>query len=113
MTQSQQTQAQPRSDEPAPAPAPGPRTSADPPGSWADRFDRIMPFGSSTSTKRARLEPEEPTVIVRGSGCRVWDDQDRELIDFRNALGPITLGYRHPVVDTAIRDQLEQGIVFG
>ncbi|HLT62057.1 MAG TPA: aminotransferase class III-fold pyridoxal phosphate-dependent enzyme [Microlunatus sp.] len=72
-----------------------------------------MPFGSSTSSKRARLEPEEPTVIVRGSGCRVWDDQDRELIDFRNALGPITLGYRHPVVDAAIRDQLEQGIVFG
>ncbi len=80
---------------------------------WAARLDQIMPFGSSTSSKRARLTPEEPAVIVRGDGCRVWDDQDRELIDFRNSLGPITLGYRYPAVDDAIRAQLDQGIVFG
>lgn len=80
---------------------------------WAERFDRIMPFGSSTSSKRARLTPEEPTVIVRGDGCRVFDDQDREFIDFRNSLGPVTLGYRFPAIDRAIRDQLDQGIVFG
>ncbi len=82
-------------------------------GGWAARLDHIMPFGSSTSSKRARLTPEEPAVIVRGDGCRVWDDQDRELIDFRNSLGPITLGYRFPAVDDAIRAQLDQGIVFG
>lgn len=84
-----------------------------PDSDWGMRFDRIMPFGSSTSSKRARLTPEEPTVIVRGDGCRVVDDQDREFIDFRNSLGPVTLGYRYPAIDQAIREQLDRGIVFG
>jgi len=35
-----------------------------------------------------------------------------EYIDFRNGLGPITLGYRFPAVDEAIRQQLESGIIF-
>jgi glutamate-1-semialdehyde 2,1-aminomutase len=50
---------------------------------------------------------------VRGRGCRVWDAEGREFIDYRNGLGPVTLGYRFPAVDAAIRDQLESGIVFG
>ena len=35
-----------------------------------------------------------------------------EYIDFRNGLGPITLGYRFPAVDAAVRQQLESGIIF-
>jgi glutamate-1-semialdehyde 2,1-aminomutase len=57
--------------------------------------------------------PEEPGVIVRGEGCRVWDADGREFIDYRGGLGPVTLGYRFPAVDEAIRRQLESGIVFG
>jgi glutamate-1-semialdehyde 2,1-aminomutase len=57
--------------------------------------------------------PDEPGVIVRGKGCRVWDADGREYIDYRNALGPITLGYQYPAVDEAIRRQLESGIIFG
>jgi len=72
-----------------------------------------MPVGSSTNSKAPRLLPDEPEVIVRGRGCRVWDERGREFIDFRNALGPITLGYTDPSVDAAIRMQLEEGILFG
>jgi glutamate-1-semialdehyde 2,1-aminomutase len=43
----------------------------------------------------------------------VWDDRGREFIDFRNGLGPVTLGYAFPAVDEAIRKQLESGIVYG
>ncbi|MHA1570536.1 MAG: aspartate aminotransferase family protein [Alphaproteobacteria bacterium] len=57
--------------------------------------------------------PDEPGVIVRGKGCRVWDADDRQYIDFRNGLGPVTLGYQFPAVDQAIREQLARGIVFG
>jgi len=32
-------------------------------------------------------------------------------VDFRNALGPVTLGYCFPAVDEAIRKQLESGII--
>ena len=80
---------------------------------WVRRLQRIMPFGSSTCSKKADHMPEAPGVIVRGQGCRVWDADGREFIDFRNALGPVTLGYRFPAVDQAIREQLERGILFG
>jgi len=74
---------------------------------------KVIPWGSSTCSKAALYAPDEPTVIVRGKGCRVWDADGREYIDFRNGLGPVTLGYRFPAVDDAIRRQLENGIVFG
>lgn len=80
---------------------------------WYERLRRIMPFGSSTCSKRAIYPPEEPGVIVKGKGCRIWDADGREYIDFRHSLGPVTLGYRFPAVDQAIRRQLGQGIVFG
>ncbi|HVX42732.1 MAG TPA: aminotransferase class III-fold pyridoxal phosphate-dependent enzyme [Mycobacteriales bacterium] len=80
---------------------------------WSERFAHIMPCGSSTTSKAPTLLPDEPEVIVRGEGCRVWDDRGREFIDFRNGLGPVTLGYRFPAVDEAIHRQLLAGITFG
>jgi glutamate-1-semialdehyde 2,1-aminomutase len=80
---------------------------------WAERLRAVIPWGSSTCSKSPRLLPDEPGVIVRGEGCRVWDADGREFIDYRSALGPVTLGYRYPAVDDAIRRQMESGIVFG
>lgn len=76
------------------------------------RINRVMPYGSSTASKAALYRPEEPALVERAQGCRVWDVDGREFIDFRNGLGPITLGYRFPAVDDAIREQLARGIVF-
>jgi len=87
--------------------------STAPASTWRDRALAVMPVGSSTNSKAPRLLPEEPEVIVRGRGCRVWDDRGREFIDFRNALGPVTLGYADGAVDEAIRAQLDDGILFG
>lgn len=81
--------------------------------SWRDRALTVMPVGSSTNSKAPTLLPDEPEVIVRGSGCRVWDDRGREFIDYRCALGAVSLGYRNPAVDAAIAAQLEDGILFG
>ena len=80
---------------------------------WHERLRAVIPWASSTCSKSPRFTPEEPAVIVRGKGCRVWDADDREFIDYRNALGPVTLGYAFPPTDEAIRAQLENGILFG
>jgi glutamate-1-semialdehyde 2,1-aminomutase len=80
---------------------------------WRDRALAVMPVGSSTNSKAPVLLPDEPEVIVRGRGCRVWDDRGREFIDYRCALGPVILGYADPRVDAAIRAQLDDGIIFG
>ncbi|WP_409342366.1 aminotransferase class III-fold pyridoxal phosphate-dependent enzyme [Paenibacillus sp. MBLB4367] len=80
---------------------------------WTKRLEHRIPWGSSTCSKAPVAAPEEPGVIIKGKGCRVWDADGNEYIDFRNGLGPITLGYQFPAVDDAIREQLLQGIVFG
>jgi glutamate-1-semialdehyde 2,1-aminomutase len=84
--------------------------------SWElyDRAQAVIPLGTQTHSKAPRetLRGVEPCYLVRGDGCRVWDADGNEYIDFRNGLGPITLGYRFPAVDEAVRAQLESGIVF-
>jgi glutamate-1-semialdehyde 2,1-aminomutase len=79
-------------------------------------FTRSLEYltgGSSTASKRVTYDGDEPAVIVRGKGCRVWDADGNEYIDFRNSLGPVTLGYAVDEVNDAIKNQLENGIVFG
>ena len=84
--------------------------------SWElfDAAQEVIPLGTQTHSKAPReaLRGVEPCYLVRGDGCRVWDADGNEYIDFRNGLGPITLGYRFPAVDEAVRAQLESGIVF-
>lgn len=53
-----------------------------------------------------------PVYIQRGKGARVWDVDGNEYIDYNAAIGPVSLGYAYPVVDDAIRRQLEDGITF-
>jgi len=85
--------------------------------SWAlrRRACDLLPRGTSTNSKAPLpgLEGVEPCFVVRGRGCRVWDLDGNEYIDYRNALGPVTLGYAYPAVVEAVRDQLDRGIVFG
>jgi len=54
----------------------------------------------------------EPCFLVRGEGGRVWDVDGNEYIDLRCGLGPISLGHRFPAVEAAIREQLENGVIF-
>ena len=79
-----------------------------------ERARRLMPWGTQTNAKR----PDEalagimPFFIERAEGCRIQDVDGRWYIDYRSALGPIILGYRHPVVEAAVRAQLEKGVLF-
>ncbi|MGI6538007.1 MAG: aspartate aminotransferase family protein [Caldicoprobacterales bacterium] len=80
---------------------------------WYEKLERYVGGGSSTGSKKAVLLPEEPAVIQRGKGCRVWDADGKEYIDFRNGLGPVTLGYGYPELNQAIMEQMEYGFVYG
>ncbi len=84
------------------------------PNGWTlfDEARRLMPCGTGTNSKAAAWRGDEPAYLVRAKGCRVWDMAGKEYIDYRNALGPITLGHAYPAVNDAITRQLENGIVF-
>ena len=74
----------------------------------------VIPGGSQTMSKRATAFAlgAMPVYIDHAQGCRVWDVDGNEYIDFVNALGPITLGYCYPAVDEAVREQLAKGSIY-
>lgn len=84
--------------------------------SWAlyDRANTVTPMGTQTHSKAPRdaLRGAEPCYLQRGSGCRVWDVDGNEYIDFRCGLGPITLGYSVAEINDAVARQLTDGVVF-
>ncbi|MGB6034071.1 MAG: aminotransferase class III-fold pyridoxal phosphate-dependent enzyme [Bacteroidota bacterium] len=74
----------------------------------------LIPWGTQTNAKRPYpfFDETMPKYIERGKGCRIWDMEGKEYIDFRLALGPVTLGYCYDEVDDAVRAQLEKGVLF-
>jgi glutamate-1-semialdehyde 2,1-aminomutase len=61
----------------------------------------------------ARGLPEGyPQFYSRGEGCRIWDVDGREFVDFMCSWGPIILGHRHPEVEEAFRHQQSSGDCF-
>jgi len=47
----------------------------------------------------------QPVVIVRGQGSRVWDENEKEYLDFTAGWAVNNLGHCHPAVVDAIRSQ--------
>jgi len=71
---------------------------------------------TSTSSKKPEilfgaLDPDLPSRMVRSSGCRVWDEKDREYIDYIMGLGSVALGYGYSEVTRAAVEAIEDGVV--
>ena len=48
-----------------------------------------------------------PVTLVRGQGARVWDEDDREYLDFVGGWAVDSLGHCHPVVVEAVTEQVQ------
>jgi predicted acetylornithine/succinylornithine family transaminase len=49
-----------------------------------------------------------PVVLVRGQGCRVWDESGKEYLDLVAGIAVNALGHAHPDLVKAIADQAGQ-----
>ena len=65
---------------------------------WIDRADRVV----------MNTYGRQPLVLVRGEGCRLWDAQGQEYLDFVAGLAVCNLGHAHPEVARAAAAQLGQ-----
>ncbi len=79
-----------------------------------ERALKVIPLGSQTFSKSLTQYPfgVSPYFITRGHGSQVWDADGNEYVDFINGLASITLGYNDPDVNTAVKAQLEEGVIF-
>src|SRR5512134_3239941 len=65
--------------------------------SWTERASRVL----LDNYYPARL------TLVRGAGCRVYDDAGRSYLDLIGGIAVNSLGHCHPAVVRAIRDQCQ------
>jgi glutamate-1-semialdehyde 2,1-aminomutase len=81
---------------------------------YLERAERVIPLGSQTFSKSRTQFPYgvSPYFVTHARGSRIWDLDGNEYIDFINSLASITLGYQDPDVTAAVREQLEQGVIF-
>jgi glutamate-1-semialdehyde 2,1-aminomutase len=79
-----------------------------------ERALKSIPLGCQTFSKSFTQYPRgvSPYFAVRGKGCRLWDVDDREYVDFINGLAAVTLGYCDPEVDAAVSEQMKDGVIF-
>lgn len=49
-----------------------------------------------------------PIAIERGEGCRLWDTQGREYLDFVAGIATCTLGHAHPALIEATSEQIRK-----
>ncbi|WP_277985014.1 aminotransferase class III-fold pyridoxal phosphate-dependent enzyme [Salinicola tamaricis] len=50
----------------------------------------------------------DPLVIKSGAGCRLWDYDGREYLDFSSQLVNTNIGHQHPRVIAAIKAQADE-----
>ena len=65
---------------------------------WMERADKVV----------MNTYGRQPLVLVKGQGCRVWDDTGKEYLDCLAGLAVVNLGHAHPEVATAAAAQLTQ-----
>ena len=58
------------------------------------------------------LPPEMVRVMERGEGCRLWDAEGQEFLDFSIGWGSVLVGHARPEVVAAVRAQAERGSNF-
>ncbi|PTL32467.1 aspartate aminotransferase family protein [Prevotella sp. oral taxon 376] len=52
--------------------------------------------------------PLFPVTIVKGQGCKVWDDQGQEYLDFYGGHAVISIGHSHPHYVKKMTEQLDR-----
>ncbi|MGF1512323.1 MAG: aspartate aminotransferase family protein [Elainellaceae cyanobacterium] len=67
------------------------------PKTRAEQFDQVV------MTTYGRF----PIALERGQGCRVWDSEGREYLDFVAGIATCTLGHAHPIMVEAVTQQIQ------
>jgi glutamate-1-semialdehyde aminotransferase/spore coat polysaccharide biosynthesis protein SpsF (cytidylyltransferase family)/predicted dehydrogenase len=94
--------------------AAAPRRPIEKSKAWLGRAEKVIPGASQTFSKGSNqhVRGVAPVFLAKGKGCRVWDVDGNEYIDYIQGLLPNILGYANEEVNAAVAEQLGQGHSF-
>jgi glutamate-1-semialdehyde 2,1-aminomutase len=74
---------------------------------------KYIPGGVNSPVRAFRAVGGNPFFVNRAAGCKIWDVDGNELIDYVLTWGPAILGHAHPKIIAAVKAAAEQGNSFG
>ncbi len=72
-----------------------------------------FPGGVNSPVRAFRSVEGTPLFIKKGDGCRIWDEDDNEFIDFCCSWGPLILGHNNPKIYSSVMAAMQNGASFG
>jgi len=79
-----------------------------------ERAKKVIASGTNTFSRAPGVFPDgaAPKFLEKQDGSHTWDVDGNEYIDMVMGCGPVTIGHNHPVINNAIKNQLDKGILF-
>ena len=78
-----------------------------------EKAKALFPGGVNSPVRAFRSVGGTPIFFERGKGCRAWDIDGNEYIDFCCSWGPLILGHAPDSVIEAIHETIDKGTSFG
>lgn len=72
-----------------------------------------FPGGVNSPVRAFKSVEGDPLFMEKGDGCKIWDADGNEFIDFCCSWGPLILGHNHPGVRDKIIATVHNGTSFG
>lgn len=78
-----------------------------------NRAKELFPGGVNSPVRAFKSVYGPPIFIKNGHGCKIYDEDDNEFIDFCCSWGPLIHGHNHPAIKEAVIKTIENGMSFG
>lgn len=73
----------------------------------------VIPGGVNSPVRAFRNVDGDPFFVQRARGCRIWDVDGNEMIDYVGTWGPAILGHAPSAVIDAVHHASKEGLSFG
>ncbi|CAG0963562.1 partial glutamate-1-semialdehyde 2,1-aminomutase, partial [Anaerolineae bacterium] len=74
---------------------------------------KLIPGGVNSPVRAFRSVGGTPVFFKRGHGAYVWDEDDKQYVDYVGSWGPMILGHAHSAVISAVKQAAENSLSFG
>ena len=74
---------------------------------------KYIPGGVNSPVRAFASVGGTPIFFKKGLGSRLWDENDKEYIDYINSWGPMILGHAHPQVIKKVQEVSKNSLSFG
>lgn len=74
---------------------------------------QFIPGGVNSPVRAFKSVGTDPLFINKAAGCKIYDVDQNEFIDYVGSWGPMILGHCHPQVASAIKAAVDNGCSFG